>query len=97
MVAVVVEPAAILDRRRDPKSGEPEIANVVELRDEAFEVAPPVRVTGPPFGVERDAVAAVEIVRRVAIVEACRDHEVNGFFAKVSEPRHVARLRGRWR
>jgi hypothetical protein len=53
VVAVVVEPGAVLHRRRDPDGGEAEIADVVQALDQALEVAAPVRVDGVALVVER--------------------------------------------
>ena len=83
MIAVVVEARAVLHRRRDPDGGEAEIADVVEALDEAAEVATPVRVDGVAGGIEADAVAAEEVVRRIAVVEAGGDDEVDRLLAEV--------------
>ena len=88
MIAVVVEARPVLDRRRDPDGGEAEITDIVEALDEAAEVAAPVRVGRlAGGGIEADAIAAEEVVRGVAVVEAGGDDEVDRLLAKVAERR----------
>ena len=83
MVAVVVEAGPVLHGRRNPDGGEAEIADVVEALDEAAEVAAPVRVDSVAGGVEVDAIAAEEIIGRIAVVEAGGDDEVDRLLAEV--------------
>ena len=44
MIAVVIETAAVLDRRRDPDGGEAQVADIVQPLDQSLEIAAPVRV-----------------------------------------------------
>src|SRR5512132_925499 len=83
MVAVIVEAGPVFDRRRNPDGGEAEVADVVEALDEATKVAAPMRVDGIARGIKADAVAAEEVVRRVAVVEAGGDDEVDRLLAEV--------------
>ncbi len=95
VIPVIVEAAAVFHRRGDPDGGEAEIADVVETLDQPLEVAAPVRVLGlAGRGVELDAVAAKEIVGRVAVVEPRREQKVDGFLAEV-ERRAAGRRLGR--
>ena len=61
MIAVVIEAGPVLDRRRDPDGGEPQVADVVEALDQAFEVSTPVRILRLTGGVELDAAATEEV------------------------------------
>ena len=83
MVAVVVEPGAVLHRGRDPDGGEAEIGDVVQSLHQSLEVAAPVGVDGLAVGIEADAVATEEVVARVPVVETGGDQEIDGLLAKV--------------
>ena len=91
VVTVIVQPAAVLDRRGDPDSGEAQVLEVVQLLDQPFEVAPPVRVRRTAVGVEGDPVSAVEVVRRITVVEPGGDEEVDGLLTEVHPGRRGLR------
>ena len=92
VIAVVVEAAAVHHRRRHPDRGEAEVLDVVELRDQALEVAAPLRVA------ELDAIAVVVVVGRVAVEEPRGHHEVDRLAAEVAAVRRWRRRWGRrWR
>lgn len=81
MIAVVVIARGILDDWGDPDRGEAEGFDVVHLLDEALEVA-------TPFGVVlvkafAHAIPAVGVIGGVAVIEAGRHDEVDGFVAEV--------------
>ncbi len=77
VIAVVIEPAPVLDGRRDPERREAEIPDVIELGDQALEVTAPLRISG------LDAIAVVVVIGGVAVVEARGEDEVDGLLAEV--------------
>ena len=71
----VIALAHLLRDRRDPDRGHPETFDVVELVDHALKVAalPPISLAGD----------AVEVVRRIAILETVGHHHVDGLVPPV--------------
>jgi hypothetical protein len=83
VVAVVVVVGPVQHHRRDPQGREAEPLDVVQLVDEALEVAAEHRVV-----VRRVAapgvLAAAPVVGGVAVVEAGGEHEVDALLARVA-------------
>jgi hypothetical protein len=79
MIAVIVVARGIFDHRGNPYSSETESFDIVELFDEAFEVATPSRVALVSLLI----VPTLSVVGRVAIVESGSHDEIDGFVAKV--------------
>ena len=78
MIAVIVEAGTVLDDRRNPHGGKTESLDVVELVDEAFEVATPFRVVHV-----KHSVPAVGVVCRVAVVEAGGNGKIDCLVAEI--------------
>ena len=83
MVTVIIEPRAVLHRRRDPDRGETQILDVVQPLDQSLEIAAPMRVDRRAIGRELDAIAAEEIIGRITIIKARGDQEVDRLLPKI--------------
>ena len=93
---MIIQAAAILDRRGDPDRGKTEIADVIETLNQPLEIAAPMRILRlAGLAVELDPVATKEADRRVALVKAGGQQEINGFLAEVlARRRERRRARG---
>ena len=76
MIAVVVIAAAVGNNRRNPDSGKAQCLEVVELVNQALEVAAPCRVGGRVVG--GAVVPAVNVVAAVAVIKARGHNKING-------------------
>lgn len=81
MIAVIVVTRGILDDRGDPDGSEAECLDVVELVNDAGEVATPAGVAC--LDLAGLIVPAEDVVVWVTIVEAGGDHEVDALVAEV--------------
>ena len=82
MIAVVVITGCVLYDRSDPDGCETKRLDVVELVDDALEVASPARVFC--FNLCCLIVPAEHIVFRITIVETSGNHEIDTFVSEVS-------------
>ena len=81
MIAVVVVAGSVLDDRSDPDSGKAQCLEVIELVDQALEVAAPCRVA---FGIVRLCVVpAVNVVAGVAVIKTGGNDKVNGILTQI--------------
>ncbi len=81
VVAVEVGAGSVLHYRGDPDGGEAESLDVVELVDEALEVAAPVGVTVGNLDVL--VIPAAYVVGGVTVIETGGHGEVDGFIAEI--------------
>ena len=79
MIAVVIEARRVLDDWRYPHSRESQRLDVVQLVNQALEVAAPARVAA----VGGASVPALSVVARVTVIKTCGDHKIDALITKV--------------
>ncbi len=71
----------MLEKRRDPKGCDPEVGKIVELVDNALEIAAPIFAPVLARGIVQ--ILALSPVIGIAIMKTVQNNKINGFAAEI--------------